>query len=497
MKSSLAHLIDDSFVVTDLDLDQAQRGWLYSVMQTAFKAPMAKTIVTKHLVDKDTRDIWKELCEYYDSSMTSVLRSQQISSYLTSTRLHNLQWKGSQTDFILHWVEQSQIYNEVSKHPFQEMQLIVFLNSCLSGTPNLSQVLILHHTAKKAAGITTDIKFSEYVALLLDQAQVYDAGNNHSTNPRARRSVNTHEVIFEDSNPDDFGSNYEIFKADVHDHETPIELLVNRTEQGSIRPRVDSNTWHNLSKDDQVAWDTVSDKGKLAIMTYAAKNPSKFTNSTGILKNYDKKTRFAKDSKPRQANSHEQSAIVQETETTAETSDTTIEVSTHQLLPKPTHTSDFDNILTVATTKTTSESNLDAHLTINHIMSTPTLSGHMHETHYERTDYGLEAFVHRVKIGDYEYKVESDHEDDSVESDDGKLDKFDYSAYRESPTPTPIDLLDDVTFLVSRDQLEETPNTQATSQIVHLETKEDLIKFHKDPEGEATQFPRVESPIID
>jgi hypothetical protein len=186
MKSSLAHLIDDSFVVTDLDLDQAQRGWLYSVMQTAFKAPMAKTIVTKHLVDKDTRDIWKELCEYYDSSMTSVLRSQQISSYLTSTRLHNLQWKGSQTDFILHWVEQSQIYNEVSKHPFQEMQLIVFLNSCLSGTPNLSQVLILHHTAKKAAGITTDIKFSEYVALLLDQAQVYDAGNNHSTNPRAR-----------------------------------------------------------------------------------------------------------------------------------------------------------------------------------------------------------------------------------------------------------------------------------------------------------------------
>ena len=49
---SLAHLIDDTYVVTDPDLDQAQRGWLYSVMQTAFKAPMAKTIVTKHLTDK-------------------------------------------------------------------------------------------------------------------------------------------------------------------------------------------------------------------------------------------------------------------------------------------------------------------------------------------------------------------------------------------------------------------------------------------------------------
>jgi hypothetical protein len=503
---SLAHLIDESYVVTDFDLDQAQRGWLYSVMQTAFKAPMAKTIVTKHLTDKNTRDIWKELCEYYDSSMTSVLRVQQISSYLTSTRLHNLQWKGSQTNFILHWVEQSRVFNEISQHPFQEMQLVTLLNSCLSGTANLSQVLTLHQTAKKAAGINTDIKLNEYVALLLDQAQVHDAGNTYSTNPRARRSVNNHELVFEDSNPDEFSDNYEIFKTEIHDHETPIEILVNRTEQGPRRPRVDSNTWHSLSKDDQVAWDSVSDKGKSAIMTYAAKNPSKFTNPTGILKNSDKKTRFANDVKSRQANTHEQSFTTHDTENTSEaTSNTTIEVSTHQLVPKPSNdfapkpTSDFDDILTMATTKTTSTSNPNAHLTINTIMSTPTLEAKSHETHYERTDYGLEAFVHTMRIGDVDYEVESDHDDDFSQADEARLDKFDYSAYREDSTPTQIDLLDDVSFLLDREQLDPEPKSANISSNVHLllDTKEDLIKFHEDPQVVPTEHSKEHIPTID
>jgi hypothetical protein len=492
---SLAHLIDDSHVVTDADLDQAQRGWLYSVMQTAFKAPMAKTIVTKHLVDKDTRKIWKELCEYYDGSMTSVLRAQQISSYLTSTRLHNLQWKGSQTNFILHWVEQARIYNEISQHPFQEMQQITFLNSCLSGTPNLSQVLTLHQTAKKAAGIKTDIKMAEYVALLLDQAQVHDAGNTHSTNPRARRSVNTHEFIFEDSNPDDSGDTYEIFNTEIHDHETPIELLVNRTEQGPRRPRVDSNTWHSLTKDDQVAWDNISDKGKTSILTYAAKNSSKFTNSNGILKNSDKRTRFANDVKPRQAHTHEQSSTTENTHSDNEdSSNTTLQVSTHQLVPKPTN--DFDDILTMATTKTTSKSNPNAHLTINSIMSTPTLESKVHETHYERTDYGLEAFVHTMRIGDVDYEVESDHDDDFSDTQEARLAQFDYSAYREEPTPTQIDLLDDASFLVDREQLNPEPESTETPTTVRLYTKEDLIQFHEDPQAEATEFPRPGTPSV-
>ena len=92
--------------------------------------------------------------------------------------------------------------------------------------------------------------------------------------------------------------------------------------------------------------------------------------------------------------------------------------------------------------------------------------------------------------------MESDHEDDFDNSDDEKLDRFDYSAYREAPesrSSSPIDLLDDVTFLMPRDQ----PEPEPSKSTVRLETKEDLIKFHEDPQAEATHFPRVESPVLD
>jgi hypothetical protein len=39
---------------------------------------------------------------------------------------------------------------------------------------NLSQVLTLHNTATKAAGVKSTYTFEEYVASLLDQAAVHD-----------------------------------------------------------------------------------------------------------------------------------------------------------------------------------------------------------------------------------------------------------------------------------------------------------------------------------
>jgi hypothetical protein len=78
-------------------------------------------------------------------------------------------------------MEQARIHNKISNNEFTENQLVTFLNTCLSGTPNLLQVLTLHRTVQKAAGISTPIKILEYVALLLDQAQVHDAGNTHNS----------------------------------------------------------------------------------------------------------------------------------------------------------------------------------------------------------------------------------------------------------------------------------------------------------------------------
>jgi hypothetical protein len=64
----LEHLIDPDYVVKDAALDQLQRCWLYKI-QDIMRAP-AKAIVVRHLKDKDTRTLWKEILAHYDNSMT-------------------------------------------------------------------------------------------------------------------------------------------------------------------------------------------------------------------------------------------------------------------------------------------------------------------------------------------------------------------------------------------------------------------------------------------
>jgi hypothetical protein len=71
---TLKHVIDN------LDLDKIQRGWLYKILQDTIQAPQGKSIVTKHIDDKDTRKIWEELSEYYSLDVrphSNPVRSQR------------------------------------------------------------------------------------------------------------------------------------------------------------------------------------------------------------------------------------------------------------------------------------------------------------------------------------------------------------------------------------------------------------------------------------
>jgi hypothetical protein len=46
-----------------------------------YSSASRKSIVTKHIDDKNTRKIWEELCEYYDHSMSAHIQSGKISTY--------------------------------------------------------------------------------------------------------------------------------------------------------------------------------------------------------------------------------------------------------------------------------------------------------------------------------------------------------------------------------------------------------------------------------
>jgi len=64
---NLTHLVEKNPVIHDDDLDGAQRKFLFKVIKDNFLHHEAKSIVKKYTTDEDTRKIWEELCEFYDS----------------------------------------------------------------------------------------------------------------------------------------------------------------------------------------------------------------------------------------------------------------------------------------------------------------------------------------------------------------------------------------------------------------------------------------------
>ena len=427
---SLEHLIDETHVPTNLDLDESQRNWLYKVLQDVMQAPVAKSIVTNHLTDKNTRQIWKEICAHYDTSMSSTLSAQRMSTYLTSTRLHNCNWNGKQANFIVHWKTVARDYNEVSPNQFTDAQLVTFLNAALSGTPGLSNVLQLNNSARKAAGNTTALLFEEYIQLLLDQAQVHDGANIRPTNPRPRRSANVHEFEYQDDH-EDIPFSYE---AEVHDIDTPIEhITVLQTDQyrrngntkdssrSASQPRkvrVDFATWNKLTKQDQDKWDDVSESGKSTLLTYAAKNPDKYLQ-VSELPNVHKSAMMRvsqKSQDKRSLNNHE--LLFEDEE------DDKIDVQTHEhdLIsfeqPISQERKTAPNLLEMATQKTKKVDFTASNMDINHVLSaskkkSPQVS--VHEQYMPRSvNTPYEINVHRFEFLGEMLEIPSDNEDDQA-----------------------------------------------------------------------------------
>lgn len=295
----LSHLIDINYVPTSKECDDMQTKWLYKVFTDILKAPSAKSIVTLHLKKRNTRKLWRDLCHELDMSMTAEIRSQEISSYLSSTRLSQSGWRGTTEGFLLHWCEQARLYNEINpKSPYSDEQLIRFMSTCVMDTDGLRDVLNLHRTAQKAAKKPTKLSFHEYIALLQQPAQVKDSANKSHKNPRFKRSVNSHQFVFDD---DDGNDGYE---TNTHDINTDIRDLTvmqmdssnnrggsnfrnNNSGSGPRYVKMNRATWDSLSQDDQKAWDAVTDDGKSKILKYVANRVSSYPVDRRTVNNHD------------------------------------------------------------------------------------------------------------------------------------------------------------------------------------------------------------------
>lgn len=80
----LSYLLDEDYKPTDIDVDKAQQRFLYKAMLDTFLHHEARAILRRHVIDKNTRLIWKEIKAFYMTTQSPLpsTRTQSLTILL-------------------------------------------------------------------------------------------------------------------------------------------------------------------------------------------------------------------------------------------------------------------------------------------------------------------------------------------------------------------------------------------------------------------------------
>ena len=455
----LGHILQTDFQVTNKELDKQQNDWMFDVLDTIVLAPMGRDIVSKHCIERNARKCWGEIDETYKSSMTAILRSQTLSSYLTGTRLHEIEWRGSLVNWIIHWAKQLREHNDISENPFKDPHAIALLNTAVSGVPCLSGVYNNHIASLQAGSLAAGKPFvnnmtlTEYTNLLVQKAAVYDAGNTKGSRSRGRRAnahmweeatqreLNAHDFYGTFEQPDDYDhEDDDGYEAAVHDYDTPVEAFMEAfmgNQKGSAPPkapvRLNADVWRSLSKEGKTTWDQMSEQDKLKIISASRPKktiPPSNTTIPGFKGNGSSKN-FRSD---RQASAHEQG---EQDDVTDEdrTELAQLDVNVHSLKKAPKSKAKSKakkSLMDMAANGGNSPK--DVELTINNIMSKKRTVGIHEVNHTEFSHQEANSF-------ELEKSFDSDEQSDEEDSD-----------------------FDDLPNLIRRDQMESSDDDETESE---------------------------------
>jgi len=268
----------------DQGLDKLQCTWFFKVLTDICQTPVAKKIVNQNRDTMDTRQVWHELCEHYQNSISSKMRSQELlwwPWWAHTAQLANSNHRGTYQSWITNYTETIRQYEalQTEENKLSDQMCVDFLNNSMRGTTHLEGVLDTYYTARKAAGIPDpfNITFKEYVERLIQAAQPCDAAIGQSCG-RGSRSANFHSILGNESDEEedsddeeDPRASLEVFQSDW-DRRSKSGGRKERkkddrfykkpgtpTKQRAMIPRT---RWNTLDREDQIAWSKISESAK-------------------------------------------------------------------------------------------------------------------------------------------------------------------------------------------------------------------------------------------
>ena len=199
VSQGMKDLFDPSFVPITLEAKElwdVQQNFMYSVLCTKLLTSTGKDLVRDHEANQDAQAILAGLDQYHHQSTKAGIDSSELLGYLTTEKLGTgSNWRGTTSEFILHWVNQLRLYDSNVADPndkFSDRLKLTMLQNAVEPIAELRQ--IKEHDAIRKQGGQSPLDFSGYLTLLKSAAQSYDAAKSKAGTNVARRRVFQHDV---------------------------------------------------------------------------------------------------------------------------------------------------------------------------------------------------------------------------------------------------------------------------------------------------------------
>ena len=257
---------------------------MYAVFVRVLKTDKEKAICRKYKGTFDAQSIYCELQEYASKSTQAVIDANTLLQYITTASLSDGTWNGTTEQFVLHWLEQVRLYEELvdASAALSDSVKLTLLTNAVCGHTKLSSV---HNVAiQLASHFGHAVDFTKYSELLLSECAQVDSTLTHSPRKSGKRSVYFTDLTIDDGEDD---AHHHLSSADEVDYSInsdPVTLLANahkRREMSANHVLMHRDQWTGVSPEVQKIWDQLSEEDKAVILKKTpTSNSSKPSRST-------------------------------------------------------------------------------------------------------------------------------------------------------------------------------------------------------------------------
>ena len=268
----LSNVLDPRYIPAtyeDKMLFREQQCYMYAVFVRVLKMDKGKDIIRKYKGIFDAQSIYQELQEYASKSTQAAIDANTLLRYITIASLSDGSWNGTTRHFVLHWMEQVQLYEELVdiSAALSDSEKLTLLTNAVRGHTKLSGV---HNVAiQLASPFGQAVDFTKYLEMLLSECAQVDSALAHSPHKSGQQSVYFTDLTIDDGEEDAHHQHSSADEVDYTIDSDPVTLMGvahKHHEMSASCVLMHQDQWTGMSPEGQKIWDPLLGEDKAVIL---------------------------------------------------------------------------------------------------------------------------------------------------------------------------------------------------------------------------------------